>query len=70
MQLSVSLLSNYNMINYDMISYNVKGIQNSPQKISLTKVFEYFPNNIKPKGVTYLQETHPFEEKSVKIFTL
>ena len=58
------------MIDLNIISYNVKGIQNSPPKISLTKVFEYFPNNIKPKGVTYLQETDPFEEKSVKIFTL
>ena len=58
------------MIDLNIISYNVKGIQNSPQKISLTKVFEYFQYNIKPKRVTYLQETHSFEEKSGKIFTL
>ena len=58
------------MIVLNIISYNVKGIQNCPKKISLTKVFEYFQNNIKPKRVTYLQETHSFEEKSGKIFTL
>ena len=48
MQLSVSLLPNYNMINYDMISYNVKGIQNSQNR---NKIFEYVQNDPKLDGV-------------------
>ena len=44
-----------NTSDFNFLSNNVKGLQSSKKRL---KLFQFFKNNISPKVILFLQETH------------
>ena len=44
-----------NTSDFNFLSNNVKGLQSSKKRL---KLFQFFKNKIRPKGILFLEETH------------
>ena len=53
-----------NQLNFNCLSDNVKGLQSTKKQL---KLFNFLKNKIGPKGIFFLQGTHPSEETEKKM---
>ena len=52
-----------NQLNFSFLSNNVKGLQSTKKRL---KLFNFLKNNIGPKDILFLQETHSSVETEKK----